>query len=200
MGGVRWHREIPVGKNTGVLKDSAVCRRPFLLHFVGIREITVENQHGKFAIGDTLFLTATDKTGDMFDESSEKGSGFFLAPYQRHTIEGSRIGSGSDFSLPFWIEHILNFLWNFAGGDEIGVIGKTWRARYHHEHPVIPVRHLARDMGKRLGPFELLQRHPRHMILRADKKIARGGLPSPCLLNDPARKLRHRGTGTEFKL
>src|SRR5262249_57479028 len=101
MGGVRWHREIPVGKNTGVLKDSAVCRRSFLLHFVGIREITVENQHGKFAIGDALLLTAADKTGDMFDESSEKGSGFLLTPYHRHTIAANPIRSGTHFSLPF---------------------------------------------------------------------------------------------------
>src|SRR5215510_12914371 len=55
-------------------------------------------------------------------------------------------------------------------------------------------------MGKRFGPFELLQRHPCHVIFRSDKKIAGGGLPSPCLLNNPARKLRHRGTGTEFEL
>src|SRR5262245_13719572 len=101
MGGIRWHREIPIRKNTGVLKDSAVCRCPFLLHFVGIREITVEYQHSELAIGNPLFLAATDETGDMFDESSEKSSGFLLAPYQHKPIKGCRIWSRSDFPFPF---------------------------------------------------------------------------------------------------
>src|SRR5262249_13743911 len=55
-------------------------------------------------------------------------------------------------------------------------------------------------MGKSLRPFELLQRHPRHVILRTDKKIAGGGLAGLCLLNNPTCKLRHRGTGGESKL
>ena len=38
------------------------------------------------------------------------------------------------------------------------------------------------------------------MILRADEKIARGGLAGLCLLNNPAGKLWHRGAGGKFKL
>src|SRR5207342_2099840 len=106
MGGICRHRQIPIGKNTGVLKNSAVCRRPFLLHFIGICEITVENQHGKLAVGDALLFAATDETGDMFDKGSEKGSRFLLAPYQRQSIKRRRVRSRSDFSLPLWVEHV----------------------------------------------------------------------------------------------
>src|SRR5215510_6295948 len=124
MGGVHRHCEIPIGKNTGVLKDFTVGRRALLLHFIGIREITVENQHGKLAIGNPLLFAATDETGDMFDESSEKGSGFLLAPCQCKAVKGCRIWSRSDLALPLWVEHILDFLWNIARGDEIGIVSE----------------------------------------------------------------------------
>src|SRR5262249_32801171 len=47
---------------------------------------------------------------------------------------------------------------------------------------------------------ELLQRHPHHVILRTDKKIAGGGLAGLRLLNNPTCKLRHSRAGGESKL
>src|SRR6266545_4369466 len=101
---VAWHSEIPIGENTGVLKNSAVDWRALLAHVVRICQIAVKSQHRELTVGDPFLLTVANQPRYLLGEFLQKRRALLFAPKKSQAIERSGVRRRGNLSFPFGIE------------------------------------------------------------------------------------------------